>query len=131
MTQLGGMHISGPGGRPAGRPPMAPRVIPLDRLDEVIAAIGRAVRDGRGVYWVWPLVEESENTDLAAAEARYAELTVLFGDAVDLVHGRQKGPDKDAAMARFAAGETRILIATTVIEVGIDVPEATVMVIEH
>jgi ATP-dependent DNA helicase RecG len=131
LTYFGDMDISELRDKPPGRQPIDTRTIPLDRLDEVIAAIGRAVRDGRRVYWVCPLVEESENTDLAAAEARYAELTALFGDAVDLVHGRQKGADKDAAMARFAAGETRILIATTVIEVGVDVPEATVMVIEH
>jgi RecG-like helicase len=131
LTYFGDMDLSELRDKPPGRQPIDTRTIPLDRLDEVIAAIGRAIRDGRRVYWVCPLVEESENTDLAAAEARYAELTALFGDAVDLVHGRQKGADKDAAMARFAAGETRILIATTVIEVGVDVPEATVMVIEH
>ncbi len=131
LTYFGDMDISELRDKPPGRQPIDTRTIPLDRLDEVIAGIGRAIRDGRRIYWVCPLVEESENTDLAAAEARYAELAQLFGDAVDLVHGRQKGADKDAAMARFAAGETRILIATTVIEVGVDVPEATVMVIEH
>jgi len=131
LTYFGDMDLSELRDKPPGREPIDTRTIPLDRLDEVIAAIGRAIRDGRRVYWVCPLVEESENSDLAAAQARYAELTSLFGGAVDLVHGRQKGADKDAAMARFAAGETRILIATTVIEVGVDVPEATVMVIEH
>jgi ATP-dependent DNA helicase RecG len=131
LTYFGDMDISELRDKPPGRQPIDTRAMPLDRLDEVIAGVGRAIRDGRRVYWVCPLVEESENTDLAAAEARYAELEQLFGDAVDLVHGRQKGADKDAAMARFAAGETRILIATTVIEVGVDVPEATVMVIEH
>ncbi len=125
------MDISELRDKPVGRKPIDTRTIPLDRLDEVIAAVGRAIRDGRRIYWVCPLVNESENTDLAAAQARHAELVGLFGDAVDLVHGRMKGADKDAAMARFAAGETRILIATTVIEVGVDVPEATVMVIEH
>jgi ATP-dependent DNA helicase RecG len=131
LSFFGDMDVSELRDKPPGREPIDTRTIALDRLDEVIAAIGRAVRDGRRVYWVCPLVEESEKSDLAAAEARYAELKGLFGDAVDLVHGRQKGADKDAAMARFAAGETRILIATTVIEVGVDVPEATVMVIEH
>ncbi|HLK83456.1 MAG TPA: ATP-dependent DNA helicase RecG [Xanthobacteraceae bacterium] len=131
LTYFGDMDISELRDKPPGREPIDTRTIPLDRLDEVIAAIGRAVRDGRRVYWVCPLVEDSENTDLAAAEARYAELVARFGHAVDLVHGRQRSADKDAAMARFAAGETRILIATTVIEVGVDVPEATVMVIEH
>src|SRR5712671_6590743 len=131
LTYFGDMDISELRDKPPGRQPIDTRAIPLDRLDEVIAAVGRAIRDGRRVFWVCPLVEESEPTDLAAAEARYAELAHLFGDAIDLIHGRQKGADKDAAMARFAAGETRILIATTVIEVGVDVPEATVMVIEH
>jgi ATP-dependent DNA helicase RecG len=131
LTYFGDMDISELRDKPPGRQPIDTRTIPLDRLDEVIAAIGRAVRDGRRVYWVCPLVEESEHTDLSAAQARHAELVALFGDTVDLVHGRQKGAEKDAAMARFAAGETRVLIATTVIEVGVDVPEATVMVIEH
>jgi ATP-dependent DNA helicase RecG len=131
LTYFGDMDLSELRDKPPGREPIDTRTIALDRLDEVIAAIGRAVRDGRRIYWVCPLVEESEKSDLAAAEARYAELKGMFGDAVDIVHGRQKGADKDAAMARFAAGETRVLIATTVIEVGVDVPEATVMVIEH
>ena len=98
-----------------------------DRVD----AVGRAIDEGRRVYWVCPLVEESENSDLAAAEDRFAELQRRFGEGVDLVHGRMKGPDKDRAMTRFAAGDTQLLVATTVIEVGVDVPEATVMVIEH
>ena len=131
LTYFGDMDLSELRDKPPGREPIDTRAIPLDRLDEVIDAVGRAVRGGRRVYWVCPLVEESENSDLAAADARHAELAARFGGTVDLVHGRQKGTDKDAAMARFAAGETRILIATTVIEVGVDVPEATVMVIEH
>jgi len=131
LTYFGDMDISELRDKPPGRQPIDTRTIPLDRLDEVIAAIGRAVRDGRRVYWVCPLVEESEHTDLSAAQARHAELVALFGDTVDLVHGRQKGAEKDAAMARFAAGETRVLIATTVIEVGVDVPNASIMVIEH
>ena len=105
--------------------------MPLDRLAEVIEAIARALDAGRRVYWVCPLVEESESIDLAAAEERYAALQKRFGDAVDIVHGRMRGPDKDRAMERFAKGETRLLVATTVIEVGVDVPEASVMVIEH
>jgi ATP-dependent DNA helicase RecG len=114
-----------------GRKPIDTRTIPLSRLSEVIDAVKRALDDGRRVYWVCPLVEESEVVDLAAVEERYADLKRHFGDAVDLVHGRMRGPDKDRAMARFAAGETRLLVATTVIEVGVDVPEASVMVIEH
>ena len=97
----------------------------------MVDAVGRALAEGRRVYWVCPLVEESENSDLAAAEERFAVLKERFGVMADLVHGRMKGADKDRAMERFAVGETRLLVATTVIEVGVDVPEATVMVIEH
>jgi ATP-dependent DNA helicase RecG len=117
--------------KPAGRQPTDTRTIPLDRLEEVEAAIGRAIAEGKRAYWVCPLVEESEKSDLAAAEARYEELRRKFGGKVDLVYGKMKGADKDAAMARFAAGETQLLVATTVIEVGVDVPEATIIVIEH
>jgi ATP-dependent DNA helicase RecG len=117
--------------KPPGRQPIDTRTIPLSRIGEVEDAAGRAIAEGKRVYWVCPLVEESEKIDLAAAQARFAELREKFGARVDLVHGRMKGADKDAAMARFAAGETQMLVATTVIEVGVDVPEATIMVIEH
>jgi ATP-dependent DNA helicase RecG len=117
--------------KPPGRQPIDTRTIPLSRLDEVENAVGRALDAGQRVYWVCPLVEESEKVDLAAAEARFEELRQKFGNKVDLVHGRMKGTEKDKAMARFATGETQLLVATTVIEVGVDVPEATVMVIEH
>jgi ATP-dependent DNA helicase RecG len=131
LTCFGDMEISELREKPAGRLPIDTRTVPLDRLEEVVAAVGRAVGESRRIYWVCPLVEESETGDLAAAQERFAALSQVFGGAVDLVHGRMKSADKDAAMARFAAGETRILVATTVIEVGVDVPEATVMVIEH
>jgi ATP-dependent DNA helicase RecG len=131
LTYFGDMEISELREKPAGRKPIDTRSIALSRLDEVIAAVGRALDDGQRVYWVCPLVEDSEKSDLAAAEARFADLKQHFGDLVDLVHGRMKGGDKDRAMARFGAGETRLLVATTVIEVGVDVPAATVMVIEH
>jgi len=117
--------------KPAGRQKIDTRAIPLSRLAEVEDAVARALDEGRRAYWVCPLVEESESLDLAAAEERYAVLQKRFGAAVDLVHGRMRGADKDRAMERFAAGETRLLVATTVIEVGVDVPEASVMVIEH
>jgi ATP-dependent DNA helicase RecG len=131
LTYFGDMDVSELREKPAGRQPIDTRTVPLDRLDEMVEAAGRALAEGRRVYWVCPLVEESENSDLAAAEDRFAELKQRFGPMVDLVHGRMKGPEKDRAMERFAAGETRLLVATTVIEVGVDVPEATVMVIEH
>jgi ATP-dependent DNA helicase RecG len=131
LTYFGDMDASELREKPAGRQPIDTRTIPLARLDEVIAAVGRALAEDRRVYWVCPLVEESENTDLAAAQERFAALKEIFGAVADLVHGRMRGAEKDRAMERFAAGETRLLVATTVIEVGIDVPEATVMVIEH
>jgi ATP-dependent DNA helicase RecG len=131
LTYFGDMDISELREKPAGRQPIDTRTVPLSRLAEVEDAVGRALSEGQRAYWVCPLVEESENTDLAAAEARCQELRKKFGAAVDLVHGRMKGTDKDAAMARFAAGETQLLVSTTVIEVGVDVPEATIMVIEH
>ena len=119
--------------RKAGRPAKDrhPRHAARRGLPKSIDAVARALDEGRRVYWVCPLVEESETIDLAAAEERYEALKKRFGAAVDLVHGRMRGADKDRAMERFAAGETRLLVATTVIEVGVDVPEASVMVIEH
>jgi ATP-dependent DNA helicase RecG len=131
LTYFGDMEISELREKPAGRKPIDTRAIPLGRLDEVVAAVGRTLDSGQRVYWVCPLVEESETSDLAAAEERYAALKKEFGERVDLVHGRMRGSEKDRAMERFAGGETRLLVATTVIEVGVDVPEASVMVIEH
>ena len=131
LTYFGDMDICELREKPVGRQPIDTRTLPLSRLDEVVAAIGRALSEGRRAYWVCPLVEESENVDLAAATERFEALQQEFGEAVDLVHGKMKGADKDRAMDRFAAGETQLLVATTVIEVGVDVPEATVMVIEH
>jgi ATP-dependent DNA helicase RecG len=131
LTYFGDMDSSELREKPAGRQPIDTRTVPLNRLEEMVDAVGRALAEGRRVYWVCPLVEESENSDLAAAEDRFAALKQHFGAMVDIVHGQMKGADKDRAMERFAAGETRLLVATTVIEVGVDVPEATVMVIEH
>jgi ATP-dependent DNA helicase RecG len=131
LTYFGDMDVSELREKPAGRQKIDTRALPLERLAEVIDAVSRALDDGRRVYWVCPLVEESETTDLAAAEERYAVLRKRFGDTVALVHGQMRGADKDQAMARFADGSARILVATTVIEVGVDVPEASVMVIEH
>jgi ATP-dependent DNA helicase RecG len=131
LTFFGDMDVSELREKPPGRQPIDTRIIPMSRIKEVEDAVGRALREGKRAYWVCPLIEESEKIDLAAAQERFEELRKRFGKKVDLVHGRMKGSDKDAAMARFGAGETQLLIATTVIEVGVDVPEATIMVIEH
>jgi ATP-dependent DNA helicase RecG len=131
LTYFGDMDVSVLREKPAGRQAIATRALPLERLDEIISAIGRALKTGARVYWVCPLVEENEKLDLAAAQERFETLQQFFGRDVGLVHGRMKGTDKDAAMQAFQDGTTKILVATTVIEVGVDVPQATVMVIEH
>jgi len=131
LTAYGDMDVSRLLEKPPGRRPVDTRVLSLARLDEIETAIKRKLGDGARVYWVCPLVEESETVDLAAAVDRRRELADRFGDIVGLVHGRQKGAERDQAMADFKSGATRILVATTVIEVGVDVPEATVIVIEH
>ncbi|MBU3731594.1 MAG: ATP-dependent DNA helicase RecG [Beijerinckiaceae bacterium] len=131
LTYFGDMEVSSLREKPAGRQPIDTRALSLERLDEVIEGARRAIANGQRIYWVCPLVEENEELDLAAAEERYADLEKYFGEKVGLVHGKMKGKDKDAAMAAFARGETQILVATTVIEVGVDVPEATIIIIEH
>ena len=132
LTLYGDMDVSKLDEKPPGRQPVDTRIVSLERQEDVIAAVGRALDGGTKVYWVCPLVEGSDETDLAAAEERHAELAARFGpDRVGLVHGRLKGRDKDAVMQGFAKGDIGLLIATTVIEVGVDVPKATVMVIEH
>ncbi|MAF49940.1 MAG: ATP-dependent DNA helicase RecG [Rhodospirillaceae bacterium] len=131
LTFYGDMDVSKLDEKPAGRQPIQTRTISLARLDDVVGAARRALGTGARIYWVCPLVEESETLDLAAAEDRYAHLRSVFGESVGLVHGRMKGADKDAVMAAFAEGGIQILVATTVIEVGVDVPEATVMIVEH
>jgi len=131
LTAYGDLESSQLREKPAGRQPIDTRTVPLSRLGEVTDAVARRLSEGAKAYWVCPLVEESELSDLAAAEDRYAELKARFGDSVALVHGKMKGPEKDAAMTRFAEGDANILVATTVIEVGVDVPDATIMIIEH
>ena len=131
LTLYGDMDLSKLDEKPVGRQPIKTSTISLERLDEVVQAARRALDSGARIYWVCPLVEESESLDLAAAEDRHAHLSLVFGDQVGLVHGKMKSVEKDAAMAAFAEGRTQILVATTVIEVGVDVPEASVMVIEH
>lgn len=130
LAAHGEMDVSRLDEMPPGREPIETSVISEDRLGEVVEALGRHLASGKQAYWVCPLVEESEKTDLAAAEERAAQLQARFGDKVGLVHGRMKGPEKDAVMERFARGELGVLVATTVIEVGVDVPNATLIVIE-
>ncbi len=131
LTAYGDMDVSRLTEKPPGRKPVDTRALPLERIDEVVDGLHRALARGAQVYWVCPLVEESEELDVTAAEERHRHLQTVFGNSVGLVHGRMKAAEKDAAMARFEAGETRILVATTVIEVGVNVPSATVMIIEH
>ena len=132
LTLFGDMDVSQLAEKPAGRQPIDTRAKPVEQMAEVVAAIGRALEAEARIYWVCPLVEESEAVDLVAAQDRHAALAEGFGsDRVGLVHGQMKAAERDAAMEAFAAGTTPILVATTVIEVGVDVPEANVMVIEH
>ncbi len=131
LTAFGDMDVSRLTEKPAGRQPIRTVTMPAERLADLVARIGEAMDDGQKIYWICPLVEESEVVGLVSAEKRAETLRQRFGDAVGLVHGRMAGPAKDAAMADFKEGRTRILVATTVVEVGVDVPDATIMVIEH
>jgi ATP-dependent DNA helicase RecG len=131
MTAYGDLEVSRLTEKPAGRQPIDTRTLPLERLEEVAAGVQRAIKQGARVYWICPLVEQSELVDLANAEARAADLKRRLGARVGLVHGQLKAAERDAAMTAFATGAIDLLVATTVVEVGVDVPEATVMVVEH
>jgi ATP-dependent DNA helicase RecG len=131
LTAYGDMDVSRLTGRPPGRKPVETRVMPAERIDEVVTHLRGAIAKGARAYWVCPLVEESEDIDLTAAEERAGMLREVLGAKIGLVHGKMKGAERDAAMAKFKAGETQVLVATTVIEVGVDVREATIMVVEH
>ena len=132
LAQYGDMDVSVLDEKPPGRKPVATALISAGRMDEVVAHLRRAVAEGRQAYWVCPLVEESELTDMTAAEERFKRLRAALGEGVvGLVHGQLPPAEKDAAMARFVAGDTKVLVATTVIEVGVNVPTATIMVIER
>ena len=131
LTVYGDMEVSKLTEKPAGRQPIDTRTVALERLDEVTDALRRALATKARVYWVCPLVEESELLDVTAAEERYAFLKEVFGERVGMMHGRMKPAEKDKVMAAFSEGSVDILVATTVIEVGVDVPQASVMVIEH
>ncbi|MDD9924170.1 MAG: ATP-dependent DNA helicase RecG, partial [Boseongicola sp.] len=132
LAQYGDLDVSILDEKPAGRKPVKTALISTSRFDEVLEHLKSALAEGRQAYWVCPLVDESETSDLAAAEDRFRKLRSAFGEGnVGLVHGQMPVPDKDEAMARFASGETQVLVATTVIEVGVDVPNASIMVIER
>ena len=131
LAQYGEMDVSRLDEMPPGRQPIDTRVVALERIGDVIGALDRHLAGGAQAYWVCPMVRELESEDIAAAEARYAELKARFGDTVALVHGQLRPEAKDAAMDRFVRGEAQLLVATTVIEVGVDVPNATLMVIEQ
>lgn len=131
LTYFGDMDCSALDEKPPGRSPVSTRALPAARIGEVVAGLQRALAQGARAYWVCPLIEENEDLDLAAAQERYADLQKFLGADVGLVHGRMKGAEKDAVMEAFQRGEIKLLVATTVIEVGVDVPEATIMVIEH
>lgn len=131
LTAYGDMEVSQIGEKPPGRKPVDTRAIPLAKLASVTEAVGRAIGRGEQVYWVCPLVEQNELLDQTSAEERFEALRGRFGDVVGLVHGKMKGPQKDAVVEAFYRGEVKVLVATTVIEVGVNAPDATVIVIEH
>jgi len=131
LAQYGEMDVSRLDEMPPGRQPIDTRVVAAERFEDVVAALARHMEGGGQAYWVCPMVRENETADLAAAEARFADLRERFGDTAVLVHGQLRPEQKDAAMERFARGEAKLLVATTVIEVGVDVPNATLMVIEQ
>ena len=130
LTHYGEMDVSRLDEMPPGRQPVETRVLSAEKLPEVVDALARHVARGGQAYWVCPLVEESEASDQAAAEERAQVLRLRFGDKVGLVHGRMRGPEKDEAMAAFQQSAISVLVATTVIEVGVDVPNATLMIVE-
>ena len=131
MTHYGDLDVSRLTEKPAGRKPVKTTMPALGRLEDVVDGLKRMVAQGAQVYWVCPLIETSDKSDLAAAEERHAHLRQSFGDEAGLLHGAMSGPAKDAVMAEFSEGRLKILVSTTVIEVGVNVPNATVMVIEH
>lgn len=131
LANFGDMDVSVIREKPAGRQPVDTKVLPLNRMNDVIDGVLRGIQSGAKVFWVCPLVEESEKINVSAAIDRYDQLREIFGDKVGLVHGKMKAVDKDTIMDQFINGHVDILIATTVIEVGVNVPAATIMIIEH
>lgn len=131
LTQYGELEVSRLMEKPPGRTPVTTAVLPLARIGEVAKRLKAAVEAGAQAYWICPLVAESEAIDLAAAEDRAEDLRKLLGTEVGLAHGQMPGAEREAVMAQFAAGRLPVLVATTVVEVGVDVPNASIMVIEH
>lgn len=131
LAAFGDMDVSKLTEKPAGRKPIQTITIPTERTGEIVSRLKSALTEGKKAYWICPLVEESEESDLMSVEERHATLTSALGAGVGLIHGRMSGPEKDAVMMAFKNGEIRLLVATTVVEVGVDVPDATIMVIEH
>ena len=131
LTFFGDMDVSKLDEKPAHRLPITTNAIAMERLDELIERVRGAVSKGEKIYWLCPLVEENEELPLTSVETRFKALQMIMGQNVGLIHGRMKPAEKDRAMLDFKEGRTRVLVATTVIEVGVDVPDATIMVIEH
>ncbi|CAN7296800.1 MULTISPECIES: ATP-dependent DNA helicase RecG [Ensifer] len=131
LAAFGDMDVSKLTEKPAGRKPIQTVTIPTERTDEIVDRLAAALKEGKKAYWICPLVEESEAIDVMSADERYQGLSKRFGRDVGLVHGRMNGAEKDTVMLAFKNGEIRLLVATTVVEVGVDVPDATIMVIEH
>lgn len=131
LAAFGDMDVSKLTEKPAGRKPIQTVTLPTERIGEMVERLRAAIAEGKKIYWICPLVEESEESDLMSAEERFQTLVAALGPVAGLVHGRMAGAEKDAAMLAFKSGETRLLVATTVVEVGVDVPDATIMVIEH
>ena len=131
LTSYGDLDISKLDEKPAGRKPIETRILPMQRLDDVIEGVERAIKKGDQIYWVCPLVEDSDLIDLTSVEDRHRQLSAIFGDRVGLLHGRMSGQEKESISQGFKRGTYDVLVATTVIEVGVDAPNATIMVIEH
>ncbi|RDJ12978.1 ATP-dependent DNA helicase RecG [Rhizobium grahamii] len=131
LAAFGDMDVSKLTEKPAGRKPIQTITVPTERIGEIVGRLKSALAEGKKAYWICPLVEESEESDLMSVEERHATLVSSLGPGIGLIHGRMSGPEKDAVMMAFKNGEIRLLVATTVVEVGVDVPDATIMVIEH
>jgi len=131
LTLFGDLDVSRLDEKPPGRTPVATRAVPMVRMPEIVERLRKAASGGAQAFWICPLVAESEVSDLAAAEYRAAELRKDLGASVGLIHGQMPAAQKDATMAEFAEGQLSVLVATTVVEVGVNVPNASIMVIEQ